>query len=712
MNINFYLNLFVFVGFLSVLVIFVLVIKDSTKWQTWVKKPWHMGGFLVSIIALGVGTFTPRSSVPGPIQPRQVRQVLSQDHLLTLLQTSAAKRDGSEFLNLTPGAAENTNANTDGNQDNSYVDTNSQVAGVKEGDVIKTDGQMIYYASRWDSRVRVMSVDSQNVVNYVTTIQLSTDTETIYTDSMYLTKDYLVIIGYRYDLTTSSCVSEDENGDVYMCPNFMWWQPTGSVVVINRDDLTIAYSLRTNAAFIDHRIVPVYAQNGSIQSETLYLVGHHYLYAYDQTQELRPYAIEYDGEKTYMPYQDMFYIEQDNLYAMTTITSVLLPDQGEPFTYQSKGYLGATPDYKKLYVNHEHLYLAQANYHYDDAQSYQSTTIFKFVLDVSMGGFHLTTVGTVRGTTVNQFALDEFEGSFRIATTETVWDFRSNNWWWSWESRQITNRLYILVDQGDGSFTVQAMIDQGLGKPGESIMSVRFVGEKAYIVTFLRTDPLYIIDLSDPLNPVIQEELILPGFDTYQHPWGDQHLIGLGYDADEQGNLTGMKLTAYDVSENDANVMQTVNFSQWLMPNDENGLVWGWSWAEALWDHKAIAVSVDHGVFAFAVNAYSYRIVTEPNRRVDGDERPDGDNESEPGWVQYEFTYHSYFFIFKIDVTNPLPIADPIIIEHPTSEIGYVQVDRGVIINDVIHTFSNQQMISYDLGLNQILQTLIFPEYL
>jgi hypothetical protein len=403
-----------------------------------------------------------------------------------------------------------------------------------------------------------------------------------------------------------------------------------------------------------------------------------------------------------MPYASMAFVDEDNLYAMTTFTGIRLQENPDAIEYESSGYLGASPDFKKLYVNASHLYLAQSNQLWEDPQSYQTTTIFKFALDVPAATLTLTTVGTVRGVAVNQFALDAYENYFRIATTETMWDWRSDAWWWAWESRSITNRLYVLEDANDGTFVMVGLIDEGLGKPNESIMSARFQGTLAYVVTFFMTDPLYVIDLSDPTNPVIREEIVLPGYDTYQHPWGEDFLLGFGFDADDDGRLTGMKLSAYDVSEGQSDVIQTYLLNEAIFAGIplEDRLGWHGSWSEALWDHKAITVSVAHGIFAFAVNAYQHSYV-QPET---GD-----DSRSEEGY--YEFSYHSYFFIFAIDFTQASPIQLLEKIEHPSSEVGFVQVDRGVIINDVVHTFSNQQMISYHLGNNAIHQTLWFPEY-
>jgi uncharacterized secreted protein with C-terminal beta-propeller domain len=163
-----------------------------------------------------------------------------------------------------------------------------------------------------------------------------------------------------------------------------------------------------------------------------------------------------------------------------------------------------------------------------------------------------------------------------------------------------------------------------------------------------------------------------------------------------------MKLSAYDVREGQSDVIQTYLLTEAIFEGipEEDRLSWQWAWSEALWDHKAITVSVDHGIFAFAVNAYQQEFIQSDNP---------ADSRGEEGY--YEFSYHSYYFIFAIDFTNPTPIQLLEKIEHPTSDVGYVQVDRGVIINQFIHTFSNQQMISYDLSNDEIVQTLLFPEY-
>ncbi|MBT4273894.1 MAG: hypothetical protein HOD39_03045, partial [Verrucomicrobia bacterium] len=79
----------------------------------------------------------------------------------------------------------------------------------------------------------------------------------------------------------------------------------------------------------------------------------------------------------------------------------------------------------------------------------------------------------------------------------------------------------------------------------ESLHATRFDGDKAYIVTFFRIDPLWVVDLSDPANPTISGELEVPGWSTYIQPLGDQ-LLSIGID-----NVKGWRVSVslFDVAD-------------------------------------------------------------------------------------------------------------------------------------------------------------------
>lgn len=137
----------------------------------------------------------------------------------------------------------------------------------------------------------------------------------------------------------------------------------------------------------------------------------------------------------------------------------------------------------------------------------------------------------VSGRVLNTFALSEFNGILRIATTEDNW----------WSGVPPANRLYLLAPEGESYREVGRL--EGLGKPGESIYAVRYLGERAFVVTFLRTDPLYALDLADPAAPKKAGELEVPGLSTYLHPVGANHLIGVGREGQS------LKLSLYDVTD-------------------------------------------------------------------------------------------------------------------------------------------------------------------
>ena len=135
--------------------------------------------------------------------------------------------------------------------------------------------------------------------------------------------------------------------------------------------------------------------------------------------------------------------------------------------------------------------------------------------------------GTVPGHLLNQWAMDEKDGYLRVATTTTA------NW-----RNHIGNNIYVL----DGEMEIIGRLE-GL-EEGERIYAVRFMGEKAYIVTYRETDPLFVVDLSDPKNPRVEGILKIPGYSTYLHPLGDGKMVGIGKDDDRK-----VKISLFDVSD-------------------------------------------------------------------------------------------------------------------------------------------------------------------
>ena len=140
----------------------------------------------------------------------------------------------------------------------------------------------------------------------------------------------------------------------------------------------------------------------------------------------------------------------------------------------------------------------------------------------------------VNGHLINQFAMSEFDGHLRVASTRF--------------DRVGSSSELTVFTVGDDALQQLASL-QGLG-PNEQIYAVRFLGDRAYVVTFRQIDPLFIIDLSDPAEPRVAGELKIPGFSAYLHPLGDGLLLGVGQDADPRtGRPLGPQVTLFDVSD-------------------------------------------------------------------------------------------------------------------------------------------------------------------
>src|SRR5690606_38928783 len=172
----------------------------------------------------------------------------------------------------------------------------------------------------------------------------------------------------------------------------------------------------------------------------------------------------------------------------------------------------------------------------DEAGSYDRTAIYKF--DVSAPGKpRYVGAGEVDGWLLNQYAMSEWDGFLRVATT-------SGDAWG--EAANSESAVYVLAERDNRLVEVGAVT--GLGVT-ERIYSVRYVGPIAFLVTFRQIDPLYTVDLSDPTAPKVLGELKVTGYSSYLHPIGEDRLLGIGQEADEEGRTLGTQVSLYDVSD-------------------------------------------------------------------------------------------------------------------------------------------------------------------
>lgn len=233
----------------------------------------------------------------------------------------------------------------------------------------------------------------------------------------------------------------------------------------------------------------------------------------------------------------------------------------------------------QLYASKDNLYVAQSSrwWWWGGWDRELETHIHKFSLGEG-GQPDYAGSGEVPGWAYDQFAFSEYDGHLRVATTD-------HDWWGAWDQPNGGddaggNNVFVLEDTG-ASLDIIGEV-RGIA-PGERIFATRFFGKTGYMVTFRQVDPLFTLDLSDPEAPEVLGELKIPGYSAYLHPMGDDHLLAVGMDGTDEGQLTGLAFNIFDVSD----LKNPTLAHQHTLPTSD------WSWSEALWDHHAFTYHRD-----------------------------------------------------------------------------------------------------------------------
>ena len=303
--------------------------------------------------------------------------------------------------------------------------------------------------------------------------------------------------------------------------------------------------------------------------------GYHYLDEEYENVEMEYYTPTYidtaiSNEEIALDYTDICYIKGCKSTDYTNVCSFNI-DKDEEVNIESIFGAGT-----RVYCSQENLYLINSNYYYvDDSNSIE---IFKFKLDE--GSAKVVAMAKLTGSVNDQFSLDEYDGNLRVATTEYRYNRFSGR-------EKTTNHLFVLNE----NMEIIGQIDDYA--KGERIYAVRFVGKVGYVVTFEQVDPLFVMDLSDPTNPVIKGELKVPGYSTYLHPYDETHIIGIGNNVEPNGyggvHNTNMKMSMFDVSDlENPKELFTIDIGE----SD-------YAYSEVLHNHKALLYDKERNLIGF-----------------------------------------------------------------------------------------------------------------
>jgi len=562
--------------------------------------------------------------------------------------------------------------------------TNVQVEGVDEGDIIKTDGERIY-SIKYD-RLMVVGILGDGAMELLLSERLgSVETSNYrytYFSDLYLTSRYLIVIGQSWQYThfdatggimDDSKEDPDQKEGESSIESVSYYYSTPTTVVW-------IYELETLEKVEEHEVSGYYLSSRLID-DNLYLINNHYVYNYIQYPENydpRPWT-KSNGEMNIPEFTDIKYLPEMNYESFTIITTFMLDEE---VTLQQNIFLGSS-SWGQIYVSKQSIYLATTVYNYDLLRGYtQKGVLISYTMNEETGIVTFGGAADFLGYVINQFAMDEYNGFMRIVTTEGWGD-------------AVKNRLYVFERQIiDNKLELKQVgfIGEGIGKPRETVRSVRFNGDKATIVTFEQTDPFYTVDLSDPTAPTIKGELEIPGFSLYQHIWDEDLVLGIGQEADLEGRVTGLKLSLYDISdfENPVEVGTPL-----VLLNTQNS----WSFSEALYNHKAILIGKEKGFIGFSI----WR----------------------DRWFWNYYTSNNDYIIFDVNPANEQPITIKHVVTHfdlyeKNSELysqsdqyyyGYYNfsVERAVYIGDYLYVVSGEAITSHNLtGEFSTVQEMIF----
>ncbi len=426
--------------------------------------------------------------------------------------------------------------------------TNNQVAGVDEADIVKTDGAYVYLASNGALRIveamnpRVVSVSQ--VPGVARELFVMGDRAVVYTSS----GGSGTSCTYGYDCQfggdgTSTTVTVFDIKDRAAPKVVREMTLSGSLIAARR----IGHAVHTVVSDNDTAAPPYdllpedFEMCGTMEDKVRAKFAK---LKVDNERKIRGTTASFptlreNGNAQAMCSGGFLRTPLHDGQAFTSVVSFDLEDDKQrptTATLESRpGAVFASAD--SLYVSVVHQKGATSGWYRSYPNVSEVSEIHKFRIGESPRDTHYLGSGLVPGHVLNQFAMDEYYGYLRIATTTgRVPD------------PGVASTVSILTEaQGGNLIRVGAI--ENIAK-GEDIRAVRFDDDRAYVVTFKKTDPLFVMDLYQPAHPQILGELKIPGFSTYIHRIDPDHLLSIGFDANDHGDFAyfdGVILQMFDV---------------------------------------------------------------------------------------------------------------------------------------------------------------------
>lgn len=588
-----------------------------------------------------------------------------------------------------------------------YSKTNIQVEGVDEADFVKNDGKYIYVLAQ--DKLVIIDAFPASTANILSTTMIEgrpkdifvngdrliiflEDTDTVYSiqeyDYMPRPRETMKTVAMVYDISNRKKPEEIANyslngnyfqsrmiGDyVYLiAKDYVYYtgdlvdMPSirkGSVKIMAPD---VYYFDNPEQNYVFHTIASInIKKTDSINAKTFMMGYSDNLYV--------------SGNNIYITYRKnlpgIYYEEQKQEQFYTVILPLLPQDSRDKINEIKNSNLDLhekwdrissilEETFNRMTEKEKQTYQADVQkaleeYEMKLAQEREKTVIQKIGID--KGTIEYKTKGEVPGSLLNQFSMDESGDFFRVATTSQFWTSNSNIQY---------NNVYVM----DSDLKITGKLEKIA--QDERIYSTRFIGNRLYMVTFKRMDPLFVIDLSDPNKPEVLGQLKIPGFSDYLHPYDENHIIGVGKETAENEwggvSIKGVKVSLFDVS--DVNKPQQIDTYEIGKAGTDS---------EALQDHKA---------FLFDKNK---ELLVIPVREVTGQVQYDtryGYNMQKVWQGAYVFNITPGGFKLKGKISHFDDFEEP---NYYWGSPGAVK--RSLFMDDVLYTISARKVLMNNLS--------------
>lgn len=492
------------------------------------------------------------------------------------------------FMGGMPSSAENSPG---GARSDDFSGTNLQEAGVDESDVVKTDGTHLYVVAR--QKLDIVKATPPGEMAVLGHLDLDLPGHELYLQenrAIVLAQPSYYYYGWGWTAPAGS-------GSVDSGTEEPWLQdqPTFDAYVVDVATPTAPALLKKysfQGTLVTSRMIGSKLYMVSITYPNISpLMGAGGVETADVADVLPKYRTVAGKQESIEPlvgWEDVYHPVNPQGYSLINVTTVDTANlEAAPVS------TSIVANYGVIYASTQALYVTSTNYDWYGYERDQ-TEVHKFDLTGDSAAYAAS--GMIPGWLLNQFSMGEKDGFLRVATTE-------GHSWSGMFSTGLVGAIFsdvvpasenhlVMLEQVDDKLEIVGRID-GIA-PGEELYAARFVGDRGFLVTFQKIDPLFTVDLSNPREPKILGELKVPGYSEYIHMLDENHLLTIGKDAQQEDGFAwylGLKLSIFDVTDM-ANPQELHTATLGVQGTD----------SEALRNHKAF--TYHNGLLAFPVDLY------------------------------------------------------------------------------------------------------------